>query len=75
MKGDGDMKTINGSLTKTPLIENDDFVIYGGKDLENFKVSLIEKLSLKKAGILKFFGLDNFPKVQINLFSDHDDYL
>lgn len=63
------------NLIEKPIIENNDFIIYGNADLNIIKIKLIEELSNKKKELLNFFRLNDFPKVTINLFNDHDVYL
>lgn len=69
------MKEFNRFLPEKPIIENDDFVIYGNNDLNIIKTKLIEELSNKKKELLNFFRLNDFPKITINLFNDHNVYL
>lgn len=62
-------------LPDHPIIENDDFVIYGKEDLDCIKQDLITLLSKKKVELLKFFQFSSFKKVSIHLFSSRENYL
>lgn len=69
------MKQFNRFLPEKPLIENDDFIIYGNSDLEMLKEDIMNYLLEKKSLLLKFFGLKNFKRIPINLFNNHDVYI
>lgn len=69
------MEQFKRFLLEEPIIENEDFAIYGEKDLEDVKVELLGALTTEKKRLLNFFKLDSFEKIPINLFSDHDTYL
>ena len=69
------MKQSTQYLPEKPLIENDDFIIYGNNDIEFIKEELIKVLSLQKKELLHFFHLSSFPKTTINLFNDKNSYL
>ena len=43
-------------LPDHPIIENDDFVIYGKEDLDCIQQDLITLLSKKKSGTIKIFS-------------------
>ncbi len=62
-------------LPESPIIENDDFAIYGEDDLDCMKQDLITLLSKKKEELLKFFQFSSFQKVSIHLFSSRETYL
>lgn len=69
------MEQFNRFLPEKPLIENDDFIIYGNNDLELVKEDIINFLSRKKTSLLDFFGLKSFKKLAINLFNSQEIYI
>lgn len=69
------MEKFNRFLPETPLIENDDFVIYGNSDLEPVVKDILDSLTQYKVTLLKFFNLDSYRKISINLFNNRDTYL
>lgn len=69
------MKPFYRFLPENPLIENDDFIIYGNSDLEIVKKDIIHCLSEKKEFLLSFFGLKSFKRIPINLFHNHKTYI
>lgn len=62
-------------LPEKPIIENEHFIIYGNNNLEPIKEEILNVLTQKKEELLSFFAFDKFPKVRINLFNNHDDYM
>lgn len=69
------MEQFKRFLPEKPIIENEDFAIYGESDLENVKEELLDALTTAKKRFLNFFKLSSFEKIPINLFSNHDTYL
>lgn len=57
------------------LIENNDFIVFGSKDLENYKNRLLEDLNKRKKELLDFFEIKDLRKITINFFNDRNDYL
>lgn len=69
------MEQFERYLPDKPISENADFVIYCNENLEDLKDDIIAQLSIFKRTLLSFFGFKDYPKVQINLFNNHEDYL
>lgn len=69
------MTQFNRFLPEKPLIENDDFIIYGNNDLEIIKEDIMNYLLEKKAFLLNFFGLTSFKRIPINLFNNREIYI
>lgn len=61
-------------LSIKPIIQNDDFAIFCTDDLEDIKDELLSQLSFAKMKLLKFFGLNTFPKVSIYLFDKNVNF-
>lgn len=62
-------------LKDVPIIENEDFKLYGDNDLESVKLELLDYFSLEKRRLLDFFKLTSFDIVSINLFNTQEGYL
>ena len=62
------MSQNTAQLPIEPIIQNDEFAIFCTGDLEDIKDELLNQLSFTKMKLLKFFGLNTFPKVNIYLF-------
>lgn len=56
------------------LLENQDFILFGGEDLNGIANPLLSYLIEKKQELLAFFKFSSFPQVQIRLFHNRDDY-
>lgn len=69
------MEQFNRYLPEQPIIENDDFAIYGNEDLQPVKVEILTYLSEQKLVLLDFFDLKSYKKISINLFNNHDTYI
>lgn len=61
-------------INKKPLIENQDFVIYGNEDLHSIKEELLSHLVYKKQELLSFFHLSTISQISIYLFQNREEY-
>ncbi len=73
MKDEGEEMERNYFVSDIPLIENNDFVIYGDKEIEEYAKEVMEYLVMKKKEILDFFGLNSFMKTGVVLYKDRED--
>lgn len=62
-------------LPNAPVIDKDAFSIHTTTKLVNFSSDVLKGISEKRQEILSFFGIDDFRKVQINLYDDKDDFV
>jgi len=62
-------------LPETPIIDNDDFVVYANPINISFSKDMMDYLLMKKQEILNFFGIDSFRKVQINIYDTKQGYM
>lgn len=61
-------------LSKEPIIQNQDFIIYSEVDLTDEAAVILNTLTSKKQELLDFFGFHSFDKITINLFENQENY-
>lgn len=59
-------------LPEQPCIGNEHFEIYCSTSLTEYSKEVMDYITKQKKSILDFFGLENFRKVQINLYDNSD---
>lgn len=62
-------------LPNKPIIDNNNFSIHTTPKLENFSKDVFKYINEKRPEILNFFGLNDFRKVQINLYDEKDEFI
>lgn len=61
-------------LPSKPHMENESFVLYASDTLKDFGEDAMKYILHHRDSILDFFGLENFRRVQINLYDDKELY-
>lgn len=62
-------------LPSTPKAENDDFKIFAADSLDDFTADCLVYITEQKEKVLDFFGLDQFKKIEINLFDNQETFI
>lgn len=62
-------------VPKSPLLDNNEFSIYGVSNLKEYASQVMEYLMCIKKNILQFFEIDHYDKVRINLYDSREDIL
>lgn len=62
-------------VPKSPLLDNNEFSIYGVSNLKDYASQVMEYLMCNKKSILQFFEIEHYDKVRINLYDSKEDIL
>ena len=60
-------------VPKSPLLDNNEFSIYGVSNLKEYVNQVMEYLMCIKKNILQFFEIEHYDKVRINLYDSSED--